>query len=47
VLATIQSNNAPGVFIQSAVPNVAGSYIIINLNKAVTKYVKVAWFILN
>lgn len=47
VLATIQSNNAPGVFIQSAVPNVIGSYITINLNKAVTKYVKVAWFILN
>jgi hypothetical protein len=47
VLATIQSNNAPGVFIQSAVPHVAGSYIIINLNKAVTKFVKVAWFVLN
>ena len=47
VLATIQTNNAPGVFIQSAVPNVAGSYFTINLNQSVTKFVKVAWFILN
>jgi hypothetical protein len=35
VLVTIQTNNAPGVFIQSAVPNVPGSYITINLNQAV------------
>lgn len=47
VLATIQTNNAPGVFIQSAVPNVANSWITINLNQAVTVSVKVAWFIVN
>jgi hypothetical protein len=47
VLATIQTNNAPGVYVQSAVPNVAGNYFTINLNQAVTKSVKVAWFILN
>jgi hypothetical protein len=47
VLATIQTNNAPGVVVQSAVPNVAGGYVTINLNQAVTKSVKVAWFVLN
>jgi hypothetical protein len=47
ILATIQTNNAPGVFVQSAVPNVAGSSFTINLNQAVTKHVKVAWFIIN
>lgn len=47
VLATIQTNNAPGVFIQSAVPSVANSWINIYLNTAVTKSVKVAWFIVN
>ena len=47
VLATIQTNNAPGVFVQSAVPNVAGNYFTINLNQAVTKSVKVAWFVVN
>jgi hypothetical protein len=47
VLATIQTNNAPGVFVQSAVPSVANSWFTIYLNKAVTKSVKVAWFIVN
>ena len=47
VLATIQTNNAPGVFIQSAVPNVANSWITITLNQAVTVSVKVAWFVVN
>ena len=47
VLATIQTNNAPGVYVQSAVPNIAGDYFTINLNQAVTKSVKVAWFVIN
>ena len=47
VLATIQSNNAPGVSIESAVPNVAGSSFTLNLSQPVTKGVKVAWFIVN
>jgi len=47
VLATIQTNNAPGVFVQSAVPSVANSWITISLNQAVSKSVKVAWFIVN
>lgn len=47
VLATIQTNNAPGVFVQSAVPNVANSWITIYLNQPVSKSVKVAWFIVN
>jgi hypothetical protein len=47
VLATIQSNNAPGVFVQSAVPNVAGSYFTLTLNKSVSKTVKIGWFVVN
>jgi hypothetical protein len=45
VLATIQTNNAPGTFVQSAVPNVANSWITINLNQPVSVAVKVAWFV--
>ena len=47
VLATIQTDNAPGVCVQSAVPDVARSRFTINLTKSVTTSVKVAWFIVN
>jgi hypothetical protein len=47
VLATIQTNNAPGVFIQSAVPSVVNSWITITLNQPVSKTVKIGWFIIN
>jgi hypothetical protein len=47
VLATIQTNNAPGTYVQSAVPNIAGGYVTINLNQAVSNSVKVAWFVVN
>jgi hypothetical protein len=47
VLATVQNN--AGVAVQNALPNVTGSKITINLNKAVLsgKTAKVAWFVLN
>src|SRR5262249_15602423 len=45
VLTTIQTNNAPGTFVQSAVPNVANSWVTINLNQPVSVAVKVAWFV--
>lgn len=47
VLATVQ--NPAGVFVQNAVPNVTGSAITINLNKAVPTGMtaKVAWFVVN
>ena len=47
VLATIQTDNAPGTFVQSAVPNINGGYFTINLNQAVSKSVKIAWFVVN
>jgi hypothetical protein len=46
VLAALQENRA-GVFIQSAVPDVAASSFTIHLNKPVTADTKVAWFIVN
>jgi hypothetical protein len=45
VLATIQTSNAPGTFVQSAVPNVANSWVTISLNQPVSVPVKVAWFV--
>ena len=47
VLATIQTNNAPGTFIQSAIPNPAGASVTINLNQNVAVAVKVAWFVVD
>jgi hypothetical protein len=46
VLATLQENRA-GVFVQSAVPDVAASSFTVHLSKAVTAATKVAWFIVN
>ena len=47
VLATVQNN--AGVWVASAVPNVAGSSFKINLNKAPAtgKTATVAWFVVN
>jgi len=47
VLATVQNN--AGVYVKYAAPNVSGSKVTINLNKAVPsgKTAKVAWFIVN
>jgi hypothetical protein len=47
VLATIQSKNAPGVFVQSAVPNTVDSSFTITLSQAVSVSVKIGWFIIN
>lgn len=47
VLAMIQTNNVPGTFVQSAVPNVAGFSITLTLNHQVAKSVKVAWFVID
>jgi hypothetical protein len=47
VLATIQSKNAPGVFVQSAVPDIAGSSFTITLSQTVSVSVKIGWFIIN
>jgi hypothetical protein len=47
VLATIQSNNVPGTFVQSAVPDAELGRITINLNQEVSKGVKVAWFVID
>jgi hypothetical protein len=36
-----------GIYVRSAVPNVAGSSFTVNLSKAVTASATVAWFIVN
>ncbi len=46
VLATLQQDRA-GVWVRSAVPNVAGSSFTIHLNKAVAASTTVAWFVVN
>jgi len=46
VLATLQENLA-GIYVASAVPNVAGDSFTVHLNKATPKAAKVAWFIVN
>jgi hypothetical protein len=46
VLATMQQDR-PGVWVRSAVPNVAGNSFTISLNKAVTVATDVAWFVVN
>src|SRR5262249_39893845 len=46
VLATMQQDRA-GIYIRSAVPNVAGSSFTVHLNKAVTVSTSVAWFVVN
>jgi len=46
VLATLQQDRA-GVWVRSAVPNVAGSSFTIHLSKAVTASTQVAWFVVN
>src|SRR5215472_5617580 len=46
ILATMQQDRA-GVWIRSAVPNVAGSSFTIHLSKAVTARTSIAWFVVN
>ena len=46
VLATLRQDVA-GVWVRSAVPNVAGSSFTVHLNTAVTASTKVAWFVAN
>ena len=46
VLATLQQDRA-GVWVRSAVPNVAASSFTIHLSKAVSARAKVAWFVVN
>ncbi len=46
VLATLQQDKA-GVWVRSAVPNIAGSSVTVHLSKAVTASIKVAWFVIN
>jgi len=46
ILATLQQNRA-GVFVQAAVPDVAGSSFTIHLSKAVSKNTTVAWLVVN
>ena len=48
ILATLQ-NKVTGIYVASAVPNVTGSKVTINLNKVVPsgKTAKVAWFVVN
>jgi hypothetical protein len=46
VLATLQQDRA-GVWIRSAVPNVAGQSFTVHLNKTVTAATNVAWFIVD
>jgi hypothetical protein len=45
LVLTTPQKNVGGVWIQAAVPNVAGGYVTIYLNKAVTVSYPVAWFI--
>ncbi len=46
VLATVQQDR-PGVWVRSAVPNVAGSSFTVHLSKAVSARTRVAWFVVN
>jgi hypothetical protein len=46
ILATLQ-NNVPGVYVQSAVPDVSEGSFTIYLSEAVTASTTVAWFIVN
>ena len=46
ILATLQQNQS-GVWVQSAVPDVAGNSFTVHLNKAVTASTTVAWFTVN
>ena len=46
VLATLQQDHA-GVWVRSAVPNVAGSSFTVHLSKTVTAPTSVAWFVVN
>jgi len=46
VLATLQRDKA-GLWVRSAVPNVAGSSFAVHLSKAPSASTKVAWFIVN
>ncbi len=44
VLATLQQDRS-GVYVRSAVPNVAASSFTVHLSKAVTASTSVAWFV--
>jgi len=46
VLATLQQDRS-GVWVRSAVPDVAASSFTIHLSKAVTASARVAWFVVN
>jgi hypothetical protein len=46
LFATLQQNHS-GVWVQSAVPDVAGSSFTLHLNKAVAASTTVAWFTIN
>jgi hypothetical protein len=46
VLATLQQD-AAGVWIRSAVPNVAGNSFTVHLNKTAAASITVAWFVVN
>ncbi len=46
VLVTLQRHEA-GVYVQAAVPNVAGGSFTVYLSKAVNAKTKVAWFVIN
>jgi formate/nitrite transporter FocA (FNT family) len=46
VLAILRQDRA-GVWVRSAVPNVAGSSFTVHLNKAPSASMSVAWFIVN
>jgi hypothetical protein len=46
VLATVQQDRS-GVWVRSAVPNVAASSFTIHLSKAVSASTRVAWFVLD
>jgi hypothetical protein len=46
VLATLQQD-VPGVWVRSAVPNVAGHSFTVHLSKASPVRVKIAWFVVN
>ena len=47
-LATLQQDRAGGgVWVRSAVPNIAGGSFTVHLSKAVTASITVAWFVVN
>lgn len=46
VLATLQQDMA-GVFVRSAVPDVAGNSFTVHLNRAISASAAVAWFVIN